>query len=138
VAALIVGNRTYGQSQIRFHRVGRRRNFGDTPVRPLFLLRLRLALEWAVHGLRRNTEQHAAAPLPWCVNPLAATLSIVSALAVGTLAAWKIRNCPWNRHVEILYRSGFGVAVFVSVLFLGGWLAALASAHPSFLGMGLN
>ncbi len=75
---------------------------------------------------------------PWCVNPLAATLSIVSALAVGTLAAWKIRNCPWNRHVEILFRSGFGVAVFASMLFLGGWLTALASSHPSFLGMGLN
>jgi hypothetical protein len=75
---------------------------------------------------------------PWCVNPLAATLSIGSALAVGTLVAWKIRNGPWNRHVEILYRPVVGVAVFASVLFLGGWLAALASSHPSFLGMGLN
>jgi hypothetical protein len=75
---------------------------------------------------------------PWCVIPLAATLSIGSGLVAATLAAWKIRNCPWNRHAEILYRSGVGLAVFASVLFQGGWLTALASAHPSFLGMGLN
>ena len=75
---------------------------------------------------------------PWCVNPLAATLSIGFGLVAATLTAWKIRNCPWNRHVEILYRSGVGVAVFASVLFLGGWLTALASSHPSFLGIGLN
>ncbi len=75
---------------------------------------------------------------PWCVNPLAATLSIGSALTVGTLAAWKIRNCPRNLHGEILYRSGFVAAVFISVLVLSAWLTALATAHPSFLGIGLG
>ncbi len=75
---------------------------------------------------------------PWCVNPLAATLSIGSALTVASLGAWKIRNCPMSHHAEILYRSGFAVAILASVLFLGGWLTALATAHPSFLGMGLD
>ncbi len=75
---------------------------------------------------------------PWCVNPLAATLSIGSALTVASLGAWKIQYCPTSHHAEILYRSGFAVAIFSSVLFLGGWLTALATAHPSFLGMGLD
>jgi hypothetical protein len=30
------------------------------------------------------------------------------------------------------------MAIVASVLFLGGWLTAHASAHPSFFGMGLN
>ena len=54
---------------IRFHPVGRRRNYRDTSVRRLFLLRLRLALEWIVHGLQRNPEQHAIAPLPLVCEP---------------------------------------------------------------------
>ena len=69
MATLIAGNRTYGQSKIRLHLVGRRRNFVDAIVRHLFLLRLRLALEWAVHGLQCNIEQHAAAPLPLVCEP---------------------------------------------------------------------
>jgi len=75
---------------------------------------------------------------PWCVHPLAATLSIGPALTVSTLVAWKIRNCPKSRHAEILYRAGFAVAIFASVLLLGGWLTALASSHPSYFGMGLG
>ena len=73
MATLIAGNRTYGQSKIRLHLVGRRRNFVDAIVRHLFLLRLRLALEWAVHGLRRNAGQHAADPFPpWVVTHIEA------------------------------------------------------------------
>ena len=70
---------------------------------------------------------------PWCVNPLMAITSIGSALTAATLTAWKIRNRPRNRQGEILYRSGFAVAIFASVLFLGGWLTALISSHPSFI-----
>ena len=75
---------------------------------------------------------------PWCVNPLAATLSIGSGLAAGTLAAWKVRALPSSDDVAILYRTGIGTATFISVLCLSGWLTALATAHPTFLGMGLH
>ena len=75
---------------------------------------------------------------PWCVNPLMAITSIGSGLVAATFVAWKIRYCPRSRHAETLYRSGFAVAIFASVLLLGGWLTAQATSHPSFLGIGLG
>jgi hypothetical protein len=65
-------------------------------------------------------------------------MSIGSSLAAGTLAAWKVRGTPSNDDGAMLYRTGIGTATFVSVLFLSGWLTALTTAHPTFLGMGLH
>jgi len=75
---------------------------------------------------------------PWCVDSLTAITSIGVSLAAGALAAWKIRPSASNAFVGILYRSGVGTAIFVDVLFMAGWLTALATGYPSFLGIRLN
>ncbi len=77
-------------------------------------------------------------PCPWCVYPLAAIMSIGISLATGALVAWRLHASPSNRVAAILYRSGVGTTAFVGALFLGGWLSALATAYPSFLGLRLN
>ena len=75
---------------------------------------------------------------PWCVYPLTAIMGIGMSLAAGTLFAWKAHDSSPNRVAANLYRSGVGTAAFVGVLFLGGWLSALATAYPFFLGVSLN
>lgn len=75
---------------------------------------------------------------PWCVDSLTAATSIGFSIAASSLAAWKFRPTVSNALVRILYRSGVGTAVFVGALLIAGWLTALATGYPSFLGMRLN
>lgn len=92
------------------------------------------SLFWTCNAIVHNTPPPHC---PWCTHPLAALLSIGGSLAAGTLAAWKGRVPPANDAVATLYRTGIGTATCVCALFLSGWLTALATAYPTFLGMGL-
>jgi hypothetical protein len=75
---------------------------------------------------------------PWCVHPLTALISIALSLAAGTLAVRKVPALQSNACAEFLYGTGIGAAVFTGVLLLSGWLSALVTAHPAFLGVSLD
>ena len=90
---------------------------------------------WACNAIVKNTPPPHC---PWCVYQLTAVMSIGVGLVLGTFAAWNVRACLSNAYAAILYRTGIGTAVFVGVLFLGGWLTALATIYPAFLGLRVN
>lgn len=75
---------------------------------------------------------------PWCVYPMAAVMSIGIGSLSTLLATWRCRELPGSAGISMLYRCGIGTAVFVGVLMLAGWFTALATHHPSFLGLGLS
>ncbi len=111
-------------------------------VTPLCGLWFSCGCHWPWNGLFMTCNAIVKATpqphCPWCVYPLAATMSIGISLATGALVACRVHASPSNRVAAILYRSGVGTTAFVGVLFLGGWLSALATAYPSFLGLRLN
>lgn len=75
---------------------------------------------------------------PWCVHPLTAAIGVVVSLAAGTLAIRRLPALSSNVWAEMLYRTATSAGVFIAVLFLSGWLSALVTGHPSFLGIGLH
>jgi len=68
---------------------------------------------------------------PWCVHPVAAALSIGSGFLLGGWVVWKI---PGSR-AEAARRTALGILVFVLVLAAGGWMTAMSTHHPHFLGL---
>ncbi|MBS1214331.1 MAG: hypothetical protein H6R26_2948 [Proteobacteria bacterium] len=80
------------------------------------------------------------APLPhcpWCTHPFAAVLSIGLAIGAGSLAAWNGPAWPASPGVKILHWLGV-TATFAGVLSVAGWLTAIATGYPTFLGMTLH
>lgn len=115
---------------------------GGGLVTPLCGLWFSCGCDWPWNGFFSacNAIMKDAAPphCPWCVHPLIAAMSIGISLAAGTLAAWRVFPVPANVSAASLYRSGLGVVVVISVLFLGGWLTVIGNTYPSFLGIRLD
>ena len=68
---------------------------------------------------------------PWCTHPLSAVTTLSGSILLGELVQWRISGTSAKL---TLGGSLLGIIAALLVLALGGWLTALFTQHPFFLG----
>ncbi len=95
---------------------------------------------WAGLYIHCNALQ-AGAPephCPWCVHPLVAVTAIGFAALIALLAVMAVCALRADRSAAMLLAWSSGIAAFTLALAFTGWITAILTHHPSFLGMPLS
>lgn len=109
---------------------------------PLCGLWFSCGCDWPWSGLHTHCNAlRAGAPephCPWCVNPMVAGAAIGFAALIASLAVMAVCALPARRSAAMLLAWGSGIAAFTLALAFAGWITAILTDHPSFLGMPLS
>lgn len=68
---------------------------------------------------------------PWCIHPWSAITILGASIILGEQAQWRISGASDKLTIRGLLT---GIIAALLVLALGGWLTAIQTQHPSFLG----
>ncbi len=91
---------------------------------------------WPWAGLAEHCNIHelgAAHRCPWCASPIAGTLSVGLSIVAGYVTAATRRLPVRPPVILILLRIVAGLAAFLAIAVLSGWISATVQGYPHFI-----